>query len=199
MAHAETPLEHGSHWPVWLTRTGGVAAILVAAMLLIGLAGLAVSLAGLDLRNWLVILFEINAGVGSLPADPLRVFNPLDVVVLVLVGVAYLGLWPILGRVSKIWMGIAVALPFAGIAVLLATGLAGRSAVMGGGLVIALLMFKRASFKPLAYIGLLANALLLTGDFATGGIYSSIVAGLVGVGYLLLAGWFLLIGVRLLR
>jgi hypothetical protein len=192
-------VERKSGWWVWLTRTGGLAALLVAVMLLIGLAGLAVSLAGLGLRNWLVILFEINASVGSLPADPLHMFNPIDIVALVLVGVAFLGLWPVLGRINKIWMTIAVALPFAGIAVLLATGLAGRSAVMGGGLVIASLMFRNATFKPIAYTGLLANGLLFVGDLATGGPYAPVVAGLVAVGYVLLAVWFLLIGVRLLR
>ena len=62
-----------------------------------------------------------------------------------------------------------MAFPFVGIAVLLATNQAGRSSVMGAGLVIAFLMLKRRTFKPLATLGILANTLLLGGDLATGG------------------------------
>lgn len=196
---AEAAVEAGDHRFTALTRFGGVAAMLVTALLLIGLVGFGVSLPGLGLRNWLVVLFEINGGVGVLPADPLRVFNPLDVAVLVLVGVTFLGLWPALGRVNRTWKAVAVALPFVGIAVLLVTSLAGRSSVMGAGLVIAFLMLRSPTFKSLAYLGILANALLLTGDLGTGGSLAPVVAALVGVGYLLLIAWFLMIGVRLLR
>lgn len=172
--------------------------MLVTALLLIGLVGIAVSLPGLGLRNWLVVLFEINAGMGGLPADPLRVFNPLDVTVLVLVGITFLGLWRVLGRVNRIWMALAVALPFVGMAALFVTKLAGRSGLMGAGLVIAFLMRKSRALVPLAYLGILANALLLAGDLSTGGSRAPVVAAIVAVGYILLIAWFFLIGARLL-
>jgi hypothetical protein len=70
---------------------------------------------------------------------------------------------------------------------------------MGAGLVIAFLMLKSRAFKPLGYLGIVANALLLVGDFATGGSRDPFVATLVGVGYVLLIAWFLLIGARLLN
>lgn len=119
-----------------LSRVGGVASILVALLLLVGLVGLAVPLPGLGIRNWLVVLLQINSGLDGLPPDPLRVFNPLDIAVLVLVGVTFLGTWPGPGRPHKVWVVIATALPLLGIAVLLLTGQAGRSGVMGGGLVV---------------------------------------------------------------
>jgi hypothetical protein len=198
VVRADAGVDAGDLQPTGLSRSGGVAAVLVAVMLLAGLVGFAVPLPGLGLRNWLIVLFQINARVGALPADPLRAFNALDVAVLVLVGLTFLGFWPVLGRVNRIWIAIAVALPFAGIAVLLVTNLAGRSSVMGAGLVIAFLMLESRAFKPLAYPGILANALLLAGDLATGGSRAPVVAALVGVGYVLLTAWFLLIGARLL-
>lgn len=198
MARVEAVVEATDPRPTALSRSAGVAGLLVTVLLLIGLVAIALSLPGLAFRNWLLVLFQINARVGALPADPLRVVNPLDVVVLVLVGVTFLGLWPDLGRVNRIWISIAVALPFVGIALLLVTNQAGRSSVMGAGLVVAFLMLKRRALKPLAYLGIPANALLLAGDLATGGSRAPVVAALVGVGYVLLIAWFVLIGARLL-
>jgi len=179
---------------------GGIAALLVVAVLIAGMLSLAIPLPGLGLRNWLVVLFQINAGAGQLPPDPLRVFNPLDVTILVLVGVAFASLGPALGRVSTILKVVAAGLPFAGIAVLLITGQAGRSSVMGAGLVMALLIVisGRVGRTPV-YIGLLANALLLIGDFATGTSAKPFVAAVVAIGYLMLVVWFALIAVILLR
>ena len=176
-----------------LSRLGGVSAILAAAVLLASPLSFFVALPGLGLRNWLVVLFALNAGTGGLPADPLRILNPLDFAVLVLVGIAFLGLRPALGKNenSRIWTAVAAALPFIGIAILLVTKLAGRSSVMGAGLVIAFLMLKSRAFKPLASLGLLANVLLLGGDLATGGSRAPFTAALVGVGYVLLIAWFL--------
>ena len=116
-----------------LSRLGGVSAILAAAVLLASPLSFFVALPGLGLRNWLVVLFALNAGTGGLPADPLRILNPLDFAVLVLVGIAFLGLRPALGKNenSRIWTAVAAALPFIGIAILLVTKLAGRSSVMG--------------------------------------------------------------------
>ncbi len=182
-----------------LRLAGGGAAVAFAALLLVGLVGLIVPAAGLGLRNWLVVLFGLNSGLGTLPADPLRVFNVFDVVALVLVGVAFLGLWPVLSKISRVWTAIAIVLPLAGIGVLLATGLAGRSAVMGAGIIVGFLMLKSPGFKVLAWLGVVANALLLFADFATGTSPVPVVAGAVGIGYLLLVAWFVLLGVRQLR
>jgi hypothetical protein len=143
-----------------------------------------------------VVLFQINSGVGALPPDPLRIVNPVDLVTLALAGVTFLGFWPTFRNVNRALIGIAVALPPVGAAVLLATSLAGRSSVMAAGLVIAFLMLRCQADRSLAYLGLLANALLLVGDFGTGESPSPVVTALVAVGYVLLAVWFLPIGAR---
>ena len=65
---------------------------------LVGLVGLVVQPQGLGVRNWLVVLFQMNSGLGSLPSNPLRVGNPLDFAVLALVGLTFLGLCGIPSR-----------------------------------------------------------------------------------------------------
>ena len=181
-----------------LARSGAVAAGVVALMLLTGIAALAFGLPGLQLRTWLVVLFQINADVGSLPARPLRVFNPLDVIVLILTGVTIMAAWSLISRPSRAWLLISVTLPFFGIALLIATHLAGRSALMGAGLVIALFLARSSDTRRMGYLGICANGLLLIGDIATGDVTGPFVAVLVAVGYLLLLAWFALIGARLL-
>jgi hypothetical protein len=182
-----------------LERVGGVAAALTVVFLVLGLVGLVIEQKGLGLRNWLVVLLQMNSGFGSLPSDPLRVSNLLDVVVLALVGLTFLGLWPIVGRQHRIWTAIAIALPFVGIPLLLVSGLQGRSAVMGAGIVISVLMFVSGNrTKLLVSIGLFANALLLAGDFGTGVLPGGPVAVAVAIGYVSLLGWYVLLAVNLL-
>ena len=139
--------------PSGLSRLGGLSAILVAVLLLVSLLSFFVTLPGLGLRNWLVVLFALNAGLGGLPADPLRVLNPLDFAVLILVGVTFLSLRPALGRANRIWSAVAAALPFAGLAILLATHLAGRSSLMGAGLVVAFLMIREPRLQAARSLG----------------------------------------------
>lgn len=169
----------------WL---GFVGAALVVVLLSGGLKSFLGVLPSLALQNWLIVLFRINAG--QLGTASLRVLNPIDFAALVLVGITFLGLWPILARGRRIWVSIAVALPFIGVPLLAVTHLAGRSAVMGAGLVVSFLMLRTPGFKPVGYLGIVANALLLTADFNTTGSPVSIVAAAVGVGYLLLLVWF---------
>jgi hypothetical protein len=87
-------------------------------------------------------------------------------------------------------MGVAIALPLAGIVVLLAPGLLGRSGLMSGGLVLSLLLLGEGGYSPLGQFGAVATVLLVVGDFATSGARSPLVAGLIGVGYGLLVVWF---------
>jgi len=181
-----------------LRRVGGIAALLVAAILVVGALGLVVPAPGLGLRNWLIVLIQFNSGLGPLPADALSLSNPIDIAVLAAVGVAYLGLWPGPARPHRFWMVVAVAMPFAGIVVLLVTGEAGRSAVMGAGVVVALLLAVGRAWL-LAGLGIVANGMLLIGDFATGDSPVPFIAVLLAVGYVLLIAWFVLLGARLLR
>jgi hypothetical protein len=95
---------------------------------------------------------------------------------------------------------IAAGLPLAGIAILLVTGQAGRSSRMAAGLVMALLIFMSGrSGRMLAIFGLVVNALLLVGDFATGTSAKPLIAALIAIGYLTLVVWFALIACRTFR
>ncbi len=197
MAQAARPIRPG-HSAKTLERVGGIAALLTTAVLFFGLVGLFTLQQGL--WNWLVVLFMMNAGLSPhLPPDPLQVLNPVDVAALALVSLTFLGLWPVLGPRHRIWTGIAIALPFIGILLLLVTGLQGRSAVMGAGLVIAALMFLGGSRgRLLASIGIVANGLLLAGDVGTGVVTGGLAAAAVGIGYVLLLGWYVLLALHLL-
>lgn len=182
---------------MWISRLAGWAAALAAVVLLVGIGGLAT--ASEALRPWLAVLFGIDAGVGGVSMGSLGVVNPIDIAVLVLSGAAFAGFWPGPGRPHKLWTGLAVLLPFAGIGVLLATRVAGRSGLMGGGLVLSVLMLGERRLRPLGYAGVAASVLLLIGDFATTGPRSALVAAVVAAGYLLLVGWFVAMAVSLLR
>ncbi|MHB0876106.1 MAG: hypothetical protein ACYC5O_08685 [Anaerolineae bacterium] len=150
--------------------------------------------------NWLIVLLKLNAGFDGVSFDLLTGPNLLDVAILVLVGTTYLGLYAALRQTSKLWSAIAVAMPFLGIVVFVATRLSGRSGVMGGGLVMSLVILRSGVFgRAIAILGIVANVLLLVGDFGTtGGSSSVIVAITLAIGYVLLTVWFFLIGRRLL-
>jgi hypothetical protein len=182
-----------------LMRVGAIAAALIAVLHVLGLVGLISNHESIGTRNWLVVMYQMNSNPGSLPSDPMRILNLLDVAILVLVGLAFLGLWPVLIPAHRTWTGIAIALPFIGILLLVGTGHWGRTAVMASGLIVAVLMFVTRSGRWLAVIGLLANTLLLAGDLATAGVAAAVVATLLGIGYLLLLAWYLLLSVSLLK
>lgn len=179
----------------WLRLLGGAASIVLAVLLAVGIVGLVTMSA--SIRPWLGVLVGINAGYGGVAPASLRVVNPVDIAALVLTSVAFAGFWPGPGRPHKVWMALAIGLPLAGIGVLLATGLAGRSALMAAGIVLSCLMLADHTVRSLGYVGIAANFLVLVADFATVG-RSIPVAGLVGIGYLLLLAWFAWIAVTLL-
>lgn len=179
-----------------MVRAGGVASVLAAGVLLIGIAGLATGSS--VLRPWLAVLFGINSGVGGVSLGSLKVVNPIDILLLVLAGVVFAGFWPGPDEPHKIWIGLAILLPFAGIGVLVATGLAGRSGLMGGLLVLSFLMIGERSLRLASWLGIGASLLLFIGDFATTGPASTLVAGVVAAGYVFLVGWFVWIAFKLL-
>lgn len=167
---------------------GGVAAILAAVTLLVGIAGMVRrSHRG---RPWLVVLFGINAGYGDVSPDTLRAVQPVDVLLLLLAGVTYIGFWPGPGASHAVWMSLAIAQPLLGIAILVATHLWGRSGLMGGALVLSILMVVDGTWTATGWLGVTASLLLLVGDLATTGRPSRLLAAVLAVGYGALVGWF---------
>ena len=189
----------------WLYRIGGVAALLVLALFLIGLAGVAAvgsrpATAGGPLTpfldNWLVVLFKLSAGLPGVQPGSLNLVNPLDLGIMVLFCAMFVALGAALRPTHRTWPLVAAALPFLGIPLFLATGRAGRSALLVGGLIMSAAMLPSSIFsRASAYVGVAAATLLFfAGDLGTA-IFSSspIIAVLIGVGYVLWMVWFFLI------
>ena len=198
-----------SRWN-WLYQVSGAASLILGVLFLIAMMGLFTAgpqpstingwLSPFQ-NNWLVVLFKLNAGFDGVQFDLLYGLNPLDIAITALVATTYLGLYAALRRTSRIWSIIAAVMPFLGIVVFIATRIAGRSGVMGAGLVISFVMLRSNIFgKVIAFVGILASVLLLAGDFGTTeNSASTIVAVLIGIGYVLLMTWFFLIARRLFQ
>ena len=194
----------------WLYKVSGMTALILGVLLLIALIGLIIVGLQLDTingwfsllqNNWLVVLFKLNAGFNGVHFDLLYGLNPLDIAIMALVATMYLGLYAALRQTSKIGSILAAIQPFLGIVIFIATNTAGRSAVMGAGLVISLVMLRSSIFgKVIALVGILASVLLLVGDFSTtANSHSDTIAIFIGIGYVLLMTWFFLIARRLFQ
>lgn len=195
----------------WLFKLGGMAALILLALFLIGVTG--ITTVGLQpnatngwftsfQNNWLIVVYKLNVGFSGVQLDLLNVLNPLDIVIMALFGTMFLALYATLYRTSKIWSIVATSLPFLGIIVFLITNTAGRSGLLIGGLIFSVVMLRSDIFsKVSAYLGILASALLFfAGDIGTAIFSSSIViAILIGIGYVFWMIWFFLIGRRLFQ
>jgi hypothetical protein len=122
-----------------------------------------------------------------------------DMVILALTAIMGVGLWFILKSTSMAWSIVGMALPILGIIIYIITQLAGRSSVMGAVLAFSLIALWSSGLGRLApYIGILAAALLLLGDF-TEPLHSKLIAVLIATGFVLFTVWFVLVGIRMLR
>lgn len=194
---------------VLLDRLSAAAAVMVGLLLTVGLAGLL----GATLRpnspdgwslplqdNWLARIYKLLAGFGGDQAGKLHEVDLLDIAILALVGIVFLGLFAELSQVSRLWSLLAALSPFAGIGLFLATASAGRTGVIGAVLIVSIVMLWSTSFgKPVAAVGILASVLLATGDVSSSAGPLLVIGVLFGLGYVLVTAWFFLVAAALLR
>lgn len=141
--------------------------------------------------NWLIIIFKLQAGFSGIQADILYRRNLLDILILALIAVIYIGLYLALKGTSKIWSMVAMAQLILGLLLFIITSNAGRSGVMGAELVISIVMLRSKYFnKQVALAGISSAVLLLAGDFGVSLAPSTGLAVLTGIGYILLVFWF---------
>ena len=194
----------------WLYPVGGAASLMVALLLLVAMISVIITGFRLDAingwvhpfeNNWLVVLAKLNAGFSSVHFDLLQRLNSLDLAIMALVAVMHLSLYATLRRTPKIGSVLAVLQPFLGMVLFIVTQTAGRSAVMGAGLVISCVMLRSTIFgKAIALLGILVNVPLLVGDFSTTpDSHSSIMAIIIGIGYVLLLVWLFQVARRLIH
>ena len=193
----------------WFFIVSGLSAIVLGVIFLMGLLSLIITsfYAGLlpdwllaFQNNWLGLLFKLNAGFEGIEFAQLVGLNPLDITILALVIVLCLGLYAALRHISRVWSLVAALVPILGMLIFIVTKLAGRSGVMAAVLIISCIMLRSKNFaRAIALVGILASLLLLVGDTTTSSAsHSSIVASLVGAGYLFLMVWCFLVARRLI-
>ena len=151
-------------------------------------------------NNWLAKFFQLHARINGVQLSQQYTLNLLDLGILLLVAITFLGLYAAVRADSKIWSVVALIQPFLGIVTYVATTV-GRIAVVTAILVMSLVMlFRHTRFsKATAYIGLPASVLLIVGDVSTRHVFSNVIAVLVGIGYVLLIIWLFLVGRRLVQ
>jgi len=152
--------------------------------------------------NWLIILFRLSIRPFSTQADALNVVSPLDVGLMLLFGILMAATYPALRSISRAWAAVTVILPLMGIPIFLATGTAGRSAVLLAGFISSILALRsQYTGSGPASTGILASALrLFVGDFGTAAFSpSTLLAVFIAVGYILWTVWLLLISMELIR
>jgi hypothetical protein len=199
-----------SHWK-WLYRVGGVVALILFTLFLIGIIGV-VREGSQPTRtgdwltpfqdNWLVILFKLNAGFSGVQSASLSVLNLLDIIIMALFGLLSVALHIALRHTHRIASLIAASLPFLGIVIFLITSTAGRSGLLLGGLIISAIMLRSDNFsKVSAYVGIAASALLFFGGDLGTAIFpaSTVIAIFIGIGYVLWMIWFVQLGHRLFQ
>jgi hypothetical protein len=207
MTHQVTSSEtRNSRWG-WLCKIGGVSALIIGTLLLIGLMSLITSgllhrttIGWLSLlgNNWLVKIFILHTEFIDIYAD-LHGLNLLDIIILLLVSVICLSISTIFRNARKVWSLIAFALSVIAIIIFLASQIAGRSTVMLAVLIISFVMLGDITFsKVTIYMGILASVFLFVGDL-TVGVHSNIITALFIIGYVLLITWFFLIAQSLFR
>jgi hypothetical protein len=193
----------------WLYTLSGTAALLAGALFLAAAAGfVAGRLApGAPLgqvwpfrSDWLIVLFELHAGLAGTQSGQLQGLDQADIAILALVAITYLGLYAALRKSSRIWSIVALAQALLAPVLFVATQSAGRSGVMGAGLVASVVMLRGKAFgKATALLGIAASVCLLLSDFSVGLTQSKIIAGLTGLGYGLLIAWLFLVAWRLFQ
>ncbi len=151
-------------------------------------------------NNWLVKFFQLHARINGVQLSQVYTLNLLDLGILVLVAVTFLGLYAAVRTDSRLWSVIALIQPFLGIVSYIAT-LVGRIAVVTAVLTMSLIMLVRHTrfSKAIAYVGVPAGVLLIIGDVSTRHVFSPAIAVLVGIGYILLVIWLFLVGWRLVQ
>ena len=150
--------------------------------------------------NWLVLLIRLHAGTGGVQPDVFTGARAADVLILASFAVLLVG--PVLAfrKGRRVWAAVALAQPILGIAILLITRQAGRSAVMGALLVISAAMLGNTGFgRAVAYAGILASIFLLLADLSAGIIHSGLMALLATIGYLFFILWLFAVSTRMIQ
>lgn len=143
--------------------------------------------------NWLITIYKLHSKTINIETDPLTGVNLYDIIILTLFILICICLLITNKNQKRVWFLTSISLLFLGILLFLITKISGRSSFMAAGINISvILLTKGFNYKIAGSIGLVANILLLIGDFIVGTNLKSI-SILFGLGYVLMIIWIFLI------
>ena len=184
-----------SNWK-YINIIGGIAILIITAFLLIGIIEIITGWFELFQNNFIIQLIKIHAEI--IDQEVLVGINSLDMTILILFTIMIITLYPVLNQINKAWTMIAVAQPLIGITIFIITQEPGRTTVFSTGLTISIIFLKSDIFnKKIAYIGILANSLLLIPDISLAFFYSIVMGIIMSIGYILFITFYILIAWKL--
>jgi len=143
--------------------------------------------------NWLITIYKLHSKTINIETDPLTGVNLYDIIILTLFILICICLLITNKNQNRVWFLTSISLLFLGIIIFLITKIAGRSSFMAAGLIIStILLTKGFNYKIEGSIGLIANLLLILGDFSVG-TNLKLISVLFGLGYVIMIIWIFLI------
>jgi len=182
-----------------------VSTIFLIVIFIIGLFGMGFTIANININNatinsindnWLVVLFRINIPMSGIGPEKLGELHAIDFIIMLLMGLMFIGLIIKLKKINKVWIIIAGSFPFIGAILLYITKTAGRSGLIIAGLIYSIIMLRSKEYGLVcSIIGILGSLFLFFGGDLGTTIFSPniIVASLILIGYVLWIIWFTMI------
>ncbi|MBY9008181.1 MAG: hypothetical protein KGD63_15685 [Candidatus Lokiarchaeota archaeon] len=176
---------------------GGIILLIIVSIFL--LAIIEICIGGIKLFQNLFIIKLIKVHTEIIEEESLVGINLLDMMILILLVIITTSLYPILKHVNKVGAILAFVQPFIGILLFIITEETGRTAFFSTGLTIAIILLGSDVFnKKVIYVGLLANIFLLIPDICLAWLNSITLGVIMGIGYLLVIPFFILISWELI-
>ena len=194
MNESKTDKKH-SAWK-YMNIIGGTAILILTAFFLIAIIEIITGWFELFQNNFIIQLIKIHAEI--IDEELLVGINSLDMTILILFTIMTITLYPVLNQINKAWTIIALSQPFIGITLFIITQEPGRTVVFSTGLTISIIFLRSDIFnKKIAYIGILANSLLLIQDLSLAFFYSIVMGIIMSIGYIILILFYILIAWKL--
>lgn len=181
-----------------LRLLGGLSALLLFLVLILGVSTLLTGVPERLPTNWLLSLFKINSSVFRTDPSVLHSINWIDLVIMSLFIPVLAGFLTAPKQYERICSLVSMGLTSLGIPLFFATQTAGRSGLLVSIMVVAAAKLIPGNWQPIGLIGVLSGMLLFVGGDVLTAIVppSDFIATFVAAGYLLFLVWLLILGIE---